>query len=586
MNSKKYILLVLSVAVFFACSCGKRYDARLAEVESLMNAYPDSALHMIERMSANQFKGEHNKAKYDLLYSQALYKNYIDVKNDSLISGALSYYKNHGSDLDKAKAFFYAGVICDDMGDKDEAMEYFALAKIHIEATEEDPYMRSNIYNALANMCFNQYDINTATGFYAKSVEYTKKAGRTDQLVYPLFGKIMCEIINGDYEAAGKDLDEAERIAYEYEDISSVYLVYVYRNITESNIGAGKSEISKNKQRLFSLFNEYNAGVVPVYLYNSIGTMYYKLGQLDSAKYYLERSLSSGDVSPYELGGYEILSKISEIEGDYSKALEYERIYAKLSNAHMKDKASMLQSLEMKHRIDYLNNRNVYLAARNMYLAIVSVLIIAIIVLVAFYARGVYRKRMMKKEMDIENLNNLVRDARNNYNELEDRMARVVKENEAMADKESRNAAVIEGMQDESMSFARERMESLKKIIEIASKCETRPQDFYDSFIDYLGFNYNSEDGERSLIDLTDYLYDNIMSRLSGRYPDLSVHELCYCALIYQGFSPQTIRMLYGYKNINSIYTMRSRIRSKLGLVNNAASLDEFLRNEFGPKSK
>ena len=87
-----------------------------------MSMRPDSALIVLEKLNHSDIKGRYNKAKYALLYSQALDKNYIDIKSDSIISNALKYYRYRGSKQEKAYAYYYSGRIYENKNDIDSAI--------------------------------------------------------------------------------------------------------------------------------------------------------------------------------------------------------------------------------------------------------------------------------------------------------------------------------------------------------------------------------------------------------------------------------------------------------------------------------
>lgn len=67
--------------------------------------HPDSSLNILEKIRIERVRGRKNKAKYALLYSQALDKNYIDVESDSIIRVARDYYAHRGSNEERAQAF-------------------------------------------------------------------------------------------------------------------------------------------------------------------------------------------------------------------------------------------------------------------------------------------------------------------------------------------------------------------------------------------------------------------------------------------------------------------------------------------------
>ena len=72
-----------------------------------MNEYPDSALTILKSIVQTDLQSEEHRARYALLYSQALDKNYIDLTSDSLINIAVDYYKNRDDVKAKFLSYYY-----------------------------------------------------------------------------------------------------------------------------------------------------------------------------------------------------------------------------------------------------------------------------------------------------------------------------------------------------------------------------------------------------------------------------------------------------------------------------------------------
>ena len=96
---------------------------------------------------------------------------------------------------------------------------------------------------------------------------------------------------------------------------------------------------------------------------------------------------------------------------------------------------------------------------------------------------------------------------------------------------------------------------------------------FYGKFQEHIQLSKNkNQELMNDIIEVADLLHNGVISFLRENYSSLTKHELCYCGFIALGFSPESIRVLYNHSNINSIYTTRRKIRSKLSL--NAAYRD------------
>ena len=108
----QYIILSLLVALPFA-GCRDHYPVadKLLQAETCMNEYPDSALTVLKSIGQADLQSEEHHARYALLYSQALDKNYIDVTSDSLIQVAVEYYKDKDDVRSRFFSYYYLGRI-------------------------------------------------------------------------------------------------------------------------------------------------------------------------------------------------------------------------------------------------------------------------------------------------------------------------------------------------------------------------------------------------------------------------------------------------------------------------------------------
>ena len=75
----KQICTILLI-VMITASCGNiaNVDLQLNHAEALMSKQPDSAKIFLESINPNVIRTAKKQARYALLYSQALDKNYID----------------------------------------------------------------------------------------------------------------------------------------------------------------------------------------------------------------------------------------------------------------------------------------------------------------------------------------------------------------------------------------------------------------------------------------------------------------------------------------------------------------------------
>ena len=153
---RNLLLTILSLLLLAACtnSALRTKHSALAEADSLMHTHPDSALALLQSISADSLTDDANRAYYALLLSQALDKNYIDKTDDSLINIAVTYYADKPVTPQQMLAHYYHARIKQNAKAYPEAL-YSAL---HAEATAlqlNDHYHLGLIYRLMME-CYNR----------------------------------------------------------------------------------------------------------------------------------------------------------------------------------------------------------------------------------------------------------------------------------------------------------------------------------------------------------------------------------------------------------------------------------------------
>ncbi|MBU3838402.1 MAG: hypothetical protein H9777_08855 [Candidatus Phocaeicola faecigallinarum] len=95
--------------------------------ESLMISQPDSSLVILNALDGETLD-EAASARFALLKSMALDKNYIDTTTFDVLQPAIDYYIKKGSPDEKLRTYYYQGRIYHNQGDDDMAMKSFLSA--------------------------------------------------------------------------------------------------------------------------------------------------------------------------------------------------------------------------------------------------------------------------------------------------------------------------------------------------------------------------------------------------------------------------------------------------------------------------
>ena len=143
------------VLCMVACSHHSVHWETLAQVESYIEERPDSALTILQGMNKDELSGMEEKAKYALLLSIALDKNYIDRTDFDVLQPAIDYYQRHGTATDKLRTYYYQGRIYTNLGDNASAIIRFSKAlnegkdSKDILTKARVHFAQGNIYNTL-----------------------------------------------------------------------------------------------------------------------------------------------------------------------------------------------------------------------------------------------------------------------------------------------------------------------------------------------------------------------------------------------------------------------------------------------------
>lgn len=167
------ILLLMTIVVFAACDRNTPILEQMDMAENLMNTKPDSALTLLKNIPVTNIKGEEIAARYALLKSMALDKNYIDTTTFDVLQPAIDYYLKKGSPDEKLRTYYYQGRIYQNQGDDDSAMQSFLNGR-DLKQVVTDSLLLAHTLVAQGTLYFKQYKTNE---FIRNNLEAAKLYG-------------------------------------------------------------------------------------------------------------------------------------------------------------------------------------------------------------------------------------------------------------------------------------------------------------------------------------------------------------------------------------------------------------------------
>ena len=90
------LTLLAAICLLAACADAERMEDHLSQTEETMKTDPAKALAMLDSISRQNIPTHEQQARYALLYTQARYLNGYEIRSDSLINTAVSYFREHG----------------------------------------------------------------------------------------------------------------------------------------------------------------------------------------------------------------------------------------------------------------------------------------------------------------------------------------------------------------------------------------------------------------------------------------------------------------------------------------------------------
>ena len=174
----KHILsILLLLLAFTACGDKKAVTDVLNRAETLMNEHPDSSLTLLRTLTFDDFQKEKNRARYALLHSQALDKNYIDVTSDSLISVAVDYYKDKDDVRSKFLSYYYMGRVYANGERYLQATSCLMESEQLVDEVGDD-YLSGLLYSEMGRIYRLYYDYPKSLEAYRKASECYERSGK------------------------------------------------------------------------------------------------------------------------------------------------------------------------------------------------------------------------------------------------------------------------------------------------------------------------------------------------------------------------------------------------------------------------
>ena len=398
MGKTKAIILFLVAFLLLACTARQSNNKQLIWADSLMRSLPDSALSVLQNISTQEFASPADSAYYALLLTQARDKNYVVQVDDSLIRYAVAHYDKVGDVKMRASAHYYWGCVYRDMNRQAEALREYLIAASLTKETVEKRQL-GLIYNNIGYIYYVQ--------------NFNEKADS----VYQLMEGIAQEL--KDTTLWAESLSRQGSIAFmkgdNYFSIAEQRLLDAFAMVDRVDNNGIKADISAMLSRLYSRMEQGEKALFygklnlslrkdTVRAYRAfliLGDAYYRIGQYDSATFYLNKSLLSKDYGR-KSDTYMRLADIAMLQGNAALSMQLERYSSAYKDSlYQSRRNAITDKIEADAQVTL---QQLYYKGRlNMYLYIFIPVIIIIVIIVFF----LYRKnKQYRGKYDLLQKNN------------------------------------------------------------------------------------------------------------------------------------------------------------------------------------
>jgi hypothetical protein len=399
LKMKKRQVIFLFISCFLFTACVKQYtnNTVILKAESLLMEQPDSAYRILKRIPHPEQLSTSDYAAWCLLYTHSQFKLYQDIKSDSIIRIAVRYYDNSSLYKQSGTSYYLLGCILQMNKKNKEAMLAYKKADDVLKNTDEsdliglvkfkigylykmdETYSQSFMFFKQSLNCFIR-----SKNIKYQSYAYREMSEHYFRLNYPI-----------------KDIlyysNRALKLSYQSGDSLNYYSILGYQGnvLINSNYARSKEYLLKASR----YFPTQRASYAVL-----LARDYAKLHKLDSAKYYLQISLSDTLELNYRSGRYFAFSEVARNEGDYKQAFAHLiRAYNVRDSTFQQTLKSQLYRIDKQYDIGKKETEIAALKISNQQKVIlIALLTIAVLMILIFMLGRAVRHKKKQAEYAME----------------------------------------------------------------------------------------------------------------------------------------------------------------------------------------
>ena len=326
---KRLLFCFWVLTLLSSCSGGKIVRDALDKAEKSMQISPEQSLVILQSIPQTKITDTRQRARYALLMSQALDKNYIDIDSDSLTRKAVEYYDCTRDHKSRMLAYYYNGLVMSNAHRYTESA--ISFEKAIIEASLLSDYLYLGLSNrSLAEIMNLTLNFSGAIQYEKKAINYFQQAGAS---LYELYGWLSLAIAYSNNKQYDKAIALSDSLFYlsgtkvlqdSFEQIKAVSIIE-----SRTRDYLGPVDIYRRVDKQYFHLSDYGYYAYALDM----------IGQHDSADWYLKKAfeLSTNRVDSAAVKVFQ--ARINNHRGNYKLAYQ------------LLDKATMVQDSMVRNTL-------------------------------------------------------------------------------------------------------------------------------------------------------------------------------------------------------------------------------------------
>lgn len=577
----KTLLCILAATLLLAaCTRHSNSWATLDIADAVMEERPDSALSLLQGIDPSALTGDEEKARYALLMSMALDKNYIDTTTFDVLQPAIDYYLKHGTPDEKLRTYYYQGIIFLNRSEIDKALDSF-INGTGISPAANDSLMIARTLVAQGVIYNDFYNFENYADCYDKAADIYRRLSLKEQEF-----DCLLNVLNGATLLGNKSCgDSILNICNQFASLSSAQKRTLAQYALSHATKFGSDDDIKALIYEVEAYPFSNVSVL------QLVSAYNRLGCNDKAKDILV-SLERNDIE-FDTTKYLAVSvHVDEDTGNYKEALSNYKKFVHIHDSIALNRFnSELRTIEDKHRIEMAAQRDAEYRYRMVLACVcgIAVLFMAVFILLLLLRYNRVEKNLAVQEVKAKNLENDRLKIEREKITIENENLRLERDNKTL---EAENMAHRIGTLERESERLKNLLEEQKELPEeVYTTIRVRMEMLNSLIAGYITSNEKFEKSYEGWVkeytkDIGRFMDSNRLAfqlshpRFIQYFEDhgLSVEEINYVCLYTMGLSGIEIGE---YTKRGGHVNMSSAIRKKLGLGRHDTNIGKFVQSLF-----